>query len=126
MEEVKKTLSDINIAYIDKNKVVKTIKFSEGFDSRSCEDRAEYLLALASSLNHAAEVAYKERDEIAAKFETVLALNENAAKSAGMSQSLMEQAITESNAEKQELMKRIAELKKEIREKDHLLRQLAE
>ena len=124
MESTAKRLEDININFIDSRKVVKSIKFSEKFDEKTCDEKIEYLIALSSSLNHAAETAYKERDELAEKFEQVLQLNENAAKSATMSHTFMEQAITEANKEKQELSNIIAKLKSEIREKDYIINQL--
>lgn len=123
-ETLMKELQDIKINYLNSEKVVKTIKFNPDWDNQTDEYKLEYLLALASSMNHAADVAYKEKFEAVEKMNKVLELNESAAQNANISQMLMSQSITESNAEKQELFKRIAELKQEIREKDHIIRQL--
>lgn len=123
-ETLMKELQDIDINYLDSKKVVRTIKFNPDWDNQTDEYKLEYLLALASSMNHAADVAYKEKFEAVEKMNKVLELNESAAQNANISQMLMSQSITESNAEKQDLFKRIAELKKEIREKDHIIRQL--
>ena len=122
--EIKKQLEHINLAYIDRKGAVKTIKFSEEFDMWSCEKKIEYLIALSSALNVAAETAYKEREEMALKTDQVMELNENAALKASQSTTLMEQVLTQTNAEKQALNDRIAELKKEIRQKDHMITQL--
>lgn len=123
--EIKKSLEHINIPYIDKKGAVKLIKFSDDFDMWTCERKIEYLSALASSLNHSAETAYKERDEMAVKFEQVLKLNEAAAMKAGQSTMLMEQMATQLNSDKKELHDRIAELKQEIREKEALIKELS-
>lgn len=125
MESTKKKLEEININYLDSKKVVRQIKFHEDFDQRPWEKQKEYLIGLASSLNHAAETAYNERDAILEQMNQVLELNKNAALKADQSQTLMVQSITESNTEKQELMKRIQELKAEIREKDQIIKDLS-
>lgn len=46
------------------SKSVELIKFSEKFMLRPDKDKIEYLIKLASSLNHAAQQIQKERDEL--------------------------------------------------------------
>jgi hypothetical protein len=113
---VDKRLEDINIAYIDRKGAVKLVKFEKDWDSRTCEEQLEYAIALASSLNYAAETAYKERDAANAELDKVIALNKNAAEKVRISDQLLTQTINSSNAEKQELMARIQELMQETRE----------
>ena len=120
MDSTEKKLEHINISFINSNKVVRQVKFHRDFDKRDWDDQKEYLIALASSLNNAAETAYNERNEMFEQMQHVMELNKNAAQKAETSQNLMVQSITESNAEKQSLMKVIAELKKEIKSKDYL------
>ena len=126
MDSTEKKLEHINISFINSNKVVRQVKFHRDFDKRDWDDQKEYLIALASSLNNAAETAYNERNEMFEQMQHVMELNKNAAQKAETSQNLMVQSITESNAEKQSLMKVIAELKKEIKSKDYLIESLEE
>lgn len=98
------------------SKDVKLIEFSEKFHARPEKEKIEYLIKLASSLNHAAQQIQKERDLL----NKLLFAKENQLKKCQEQRTqdriMIQKQIATENAKQQALLRENQALRSEIKE----------
>ena len=94
------------------------IIWGEDFEAFDDKGKIRYLKKLASALNHAADLVQKERNEAYIKVKEMEQLVENAEKRAEIQKQITHNALTNFNAEKQDLIRRIQELEVELKNID--------
>ena len=97
------------------------IDWGKEFEEFDDKRKIRYLKKFSSAMNHAADVIQKERDALLKEFAKQVKLVEHADEATSIQKSIVIKAITDFNAEKQELIKRIQELEGIVRTQDKLL-----
>lgn len=92
------------------------IKWGEAFDKMSEEQQINYLKQLASSMNHAADLLQKERNELAQRLNVEQQKNENAQKAVDIQKRVSADNITQSNQQIQELAQQLVDAQQQNRE----------
>jgi hypothetical protein len=96
-------------------------EFEEDFDDKR---KIRYLKKLSSAMNHAADVIQKERDELLYQLQVAVKSVEHADEAVAIQKDIVIKAITNHNAEKQNLIKRIQELETEAKVQDKLIKRM--
>jgi hypothetical protein len=97
------------------------IDWGEDFLNWDFDKQNRYLKRLCSALNHATDNIQKERNDALDKLHEMQANLENADNNVSVQKDIVIRAITSHNAEKQELIKRLQELEKEVKFKQELI-----
>lgn len=121
-----KKLEDLELSFVNPKGLVKTIAWGQDYMDWTLEKRLEYAEALAGTMNQTAELMQDERNRMVGEVELMQKKVENAEKFADISKTSLIKNITESNAKQQELAAIIEELKKEVKEKDQVIKVLTE
>ena len=112
--------------YKRSSKECRRIEFSDEWHARSSKEKIEYLIKLASSLNHAAVQIQKERDELSNtcfNIESQLIVSQQARMS---DQVMIHTQLKNENEAKQLLLSENQQLRKEIKELEKKLKQKGE
>lgn len=91
------------------------IDFGCEFEDWDDARKIRYLKKLSSAMNHATDLIQQERDSLLNECNTMKLSIENADKALSIQKSIVHKAITEYNAEKQNLISRIQELEVELK-----------
>ena len=95
--------------------------FEEDFDDAR---KIRYLKKLSSAMNHAADVIQKERNALLLDLKAALKAAEHADEAVTIQKDIVVKAITNYNAEKQDLIKRIQELETEVKVQEQLIKRM--
>ena len=117
-------LEGIEFAYIPKGGRVKMIAWGEDYKDWPCSRKVEYLETLTSALNEGFSTMQDERDAAVEELNKIKRLNESAAQAVAASKTSLIQGLTEANADKQVMAKRIAELEARVKAQDRVIEQL--
>ena len=98
------------------------INWGKDFEDWDKDHQLRYLKKLCSALNHATDLIQKERDALLEKMEVLKVSTENADSATSIQKNIVLNAITSHNKDKQNLIQRIQELEKEVKDKDKLLK----
>jgi len=100
------------------------INWGQDFEDWDKGHQVRYLKKLCSALNHATDLIQKERDALLDKMAIANAVAENAGDATNIQKSIVLNAITAHNEEKQNLISRIQELESDIKNKDKYIQAL--
>ena len=113
---------------VEKLKMPKTpapqIDFGKDFEEFDDKRKIRYLKKLSSAMNHAADIIQKERDTLLQEIQVFMKAADHADQAVGIQKDIVVKAITNHNAEKQDLIKRIQELETEAKVQDKLIKRL--
>lgn len=124
MEVKKVEVKDLNLP--DAPGLAPQIVWGEDFENFDSTNKIIYLKKLCSALNHAADLIQKERNELSEKCKAMAKDLESSGKMVDIRKDTLVKAITDHNAEKQELIKRIQELEVELKSTKAKLRKYEE
>lgn len=102
------------------------IDWGKDFEEFDTGHKIRYLKKLCSALNHTADIIQKERNVALEDCHRLKKLAENAENSVSIQKAIVLKAITEHNEEKQNLISRLQELEKEIKEYKVIVKLLKE
>lgn len=105
---------------------LKMIRFGEEFDQWTKPKQIEYLKRLASSMNQAADILQNERNELLTQVASLKSQIENADTNVAQNKTIMINAVTQYNQERQELVQQIQELQTRVRAQDKVIELLNE
>lgn len=94
------------------------IDWGEDFENFDDSGKIRYLKKLTSALNHSADLIHKERNEALRQCHILAQQVENANKNVEIQKTIVKNALESFGIEKQELIKRIQELEKELKSID--------
>lgn len=100
------------------------IDFGQDFEDFDDKRKIIYLKKLCSAMNHATDLIQQERNELLQQNEVLTRQAENAENRAQIHKDSLMKGLTESNAEKQELYKTIAQLHDRVRAQDAVIKEL--
>ena len=100
------------------------LQCGEKFYEWDTKEQVEYLIKLASSMNHAADVIQRERDALAQKHEQLFRTLENCEKSLDTQKQININMITSANAKEQRYIKDIQLLQSRVRAQDAVIEKL--
>ena len=113
-------ISDLNLP--EKPGLAPQINWGQDFENFDDKRKIIYLKKLCSALNHAADLIQQERDELLKKCHSLNEQLKNSDNSVSIRKDIYTKAITDHNEEKQNLIKRLQELEKEIKLKNEILK----
>lgn len=100
------------------------LKFDPEFEERSDKDKIAYLKELASSMNHAADIMQKERNQLAIDLKKQLSLVENAEKALAIQKTITQNQLISGNQQIQELSNQIQQLQARTKAQDSVIETL--
>lgn len=103
---------------------VPQIDWGADFDAFDDKQKIIYLKKLASALNHSCDLIQKERNELLAKMDVLKKMAEHADTNVSQQKLALIQGLTNANAEKQELYRRIQELEATVKAREAAIEKL--
>lgn len=100
------------------------ITFGEDFEERTDQEKITYLKALASSMNHAADLMQKERNELAKELVKQKGLVVNAENSLSIQKQVVINQLLAGNQEVQKLSQQILGLQKQLKDANQTIEDL--
>ncbi len=100
------------------------LQFGEKFYEWDTDQQIEYLIKLASSMNHAADMIQRERDALLQKHEQLFRTLENCEKNLDTQKQININMITSANAKEQKYIKDIQLLQSRVRAQDAVIEKL--
>jgi hypothetical protein len=100
------------------------LQFGEKFYEWDTSQKIEYLIKLASSMNHAADMIQRERDNLMQKHEQLFRTLESCEKNLDTQKQISINTITTANAKEQKYIKDIQLLQSRVRAQDAVIEKL--
>jgi hypothetical protein len=100
------------------------LQFGEKFYEWETKEQVEYLIKLASSMNHAADMIQRERDALLQKHEQLFRTLESCDKNLNTQKQININMITSANAKEQKYIKDIQLLQSRVRAQDAVIEKL--
>jgi hypothetical protein len=100
------------------------LQFGEKFYEWDTSQKIEYLIKLASSMNHAADMIQRERDNLMQKHEQLFRTLESCEKNLDTQKQININTITTANAKEQKYIKDIQLLQSRVRAQDAVIEKL--
>tara|TARA_R110000751_G_scaffold12717_6_gene43694 strand:- start:3531 stop:3962 length:432 start_codon:yes stop_codon:yes gene_type:complete len=97
------------------------LQFGEKFKKWNAAEQIEYLIKLASSMNHAADMIQRERDNLMQKHEQLFRTLESCEKNLDTQKQININIITSANAKEQKYIKDIQLLQSRVKAQDAVI-----
>lgn len=105
---------------------VKMIQFGDEFEEWTNPKKIVYLKRLASTMNQAADILQQERNKLLVEVESLKKQLENAESNVTQHKTIMINAVTQYNDERQNLSREIQELQVRVKAQDKVIEMLNE
>lgn len=115
---------DGDLAKEIKNRRIQMIKFGEEFEKWDDKHKIEYLKKLASSMNEAADLMQRERNQLAVKLNVASEQLANMERNLEIQKSIVFKSITDTNAAKEEYITQIQQLQSRVAAQDGVIEEL--
>ena len=112
---------DGDLAKEIKNRRIQMIKFGEDFEKWDDKHKINYLKKLASSMNEAADLMQRERNQMAVKLQIAKDQLANIEKNLEIQKAIVFKSITDTNQAKEEYINRIQMLDSRVKTQDKVI-----
>lgn len=112
---------DGDLAKEIKNRRIQMIKFGEEFEKWDDKHKIEYLKKLASSMNEAADLMQRERNQLAIKLQTAKDQLKNMESNLDIQKSIVFKSITDTNQAKEDYISQIQLLQARVKAQDGVI-----
>ena len=112
---------DGDLAKEIKNRRIQMIKFGDEFEKWNDKHKINYLKKLASSMNEAADLMQRERNQMAVKLQVAKDQLKNVEKNLEIQKAIVFKSITDTNQAKEEYINRIQMLDSRVKTQDKVI-----